>query len=255
MIKAQAGQLVASLNPQCSFDRALFVIGHMRCGSTALSHILCSRPEVSGYGEAHIAYRDQGALGVLVLNQLKRGAWRSDSGFLFDKILHQRYDAEACPDFFRARAVFMAREPVSTIKSIRKLFGAIRSTEFADDVSAADYYEQRLSGLLSLWGCFPEERRIGFSYSALMAQPEQQLQRASVMLGLNPPLENHYHAPKRKMREGAGDPLSSHKFDRIVPATMTSTVDSADSQLKISNLRLQHLSALYAEVRRSFGEI
>ena len=105
----------------------MFMIGHMQCGSTALANVLCSRPEVSGYGDAHIAYRGQSALGVLVLNQWRRGAWRRGAQHLFDKILHSRYDVGAPPAFSEARAIFVFRPPVESIRSIRALFdGMVR---------------------------------------------------------------------------------------------------------------------------------
>ncbi len=81
--KALAGGSVSRVLPQCRFETSLFLIGHMRCGSTALSAILCSRPDTSGYGEAHIAYTDRAALGVLALNQMRRGAWTGSATTLY----------------------------------------------------------------------------------------------------------------------------------------------------------------------------
>ena len=247
-IKQVAGGLLGLANPQCRFDRAVFILGHMRCGSTALSHVLCGHPSVSGYGEAHIRYDDQTALGVLALNQWRRGAWKPRAGHLFDKILHSRYDAAADPGFFRARAIFLIREPHESILSIRKLFAALHSDEYADDEAAARYYEQRLKQLAQLWARFPIRHRIGFSYNDLTENPDSALQRVSSMLDLNPALTNHYDQPGKMMARGAGDPLSSHKFNGIVASSQSSTLTGSLRELELRAGRTAELEQLYRAV-------
>ena len=54
-----------ALAPQGRFDRCLFLVGHMRCGSTALANVLCAHPSVSGYGETHVRYDRPSAPGAL----------------------------------------------------------------------------------------------------------------------------------------------------------------------------------------------
>jgi len=246
--KHVAGGLVRAANPQCRYDRAVFLLGHMRCGSTALSHVLCGHRAVSGYGEAHIAYDRPAALGVLALNQWRRGAWKPGARYLFDKILHARYDSAVDPGFFGARAIFLVREPRESILSIRKLFAAIGSNEYANDESAADYYENRIEQLAKLWHRFDPARRIGISYSVMTENPTDILQRASLLLQLDPPLANRYEQPGTVMARGAGDPLSSHKFSGIVPSHKSSTLTATPRQLRISPVRLQKLEQLYLRI-------
>ncbi len=214
LAKAIAGRLVATL-PQCAPERAIFVIGHMRCGSTALSNVLVSRPEVSGYGEAHVAYRGRGALGVLLLNQWRRQSWRPQARHLFDKILHNRYDGDAWPGFFAARAIFVARAPDAAIPSIRALFATIGSAEYGSDAEAAAYYAERLEAMLALWSRFAPTRRVALTYEALTAAPDAELARVGAMIGLSPPLANAYAPRAAAQARGAGDPLTSHRFARI----------------------------------------
>jgi hypothetical protein len=247
MIKRISGIAAAFINPKCNFDRSLFILGHMRCGSTALSHILCSHPQISGYGEAHIRYDGNAALGLLALNQIKRNAYRSDANMLFDKILHSRYDAGVGPAFFRARAIFMVRDPVAAVNSIRKLFGALGSHEYSTDTLACDYYEERISTLLNLWQQFSPERRIGLSYAQLTADPDAQIAGISRMLGLKPPLTNNYSAPKNILGHGAGDPMASHKYDRIVPSTQSAAEAGHVKPLEVTAARLASLQTLYSQ--------
>lgn len=251
-LKHTAGALAAATLPQCSWDRAVFLFGHMRCGSTALSNILCSRPEISGYGEAHVAYADRSALGRLAVNQRRRGAFRPASRHLFDKVLHSRYDAAPHPGLLRACALFLVRAPLPSILSIRTLFARLGSNEYPTDEAAAAYYEERLARLAHLWAAFPQHRRLGTSYEELTAGPDPFLARTSALLGLAPPLANHYTTPATVAR-GAGDPLSSHRFDSIVGGGRSSTLDPAARQPDLAPDRLDHLQHCYEDLRRLFA--
>jgi Sulfotransferase family len=245
-LKHGIGRMTSVLNPQCQYDRALFIIGHMRCGSTALSNILCSREDVSGYGEAHIAYVDEAALGILAMNQMKRNAWKMSATHLFDKILHNRYDDQLYTGFSTARAIFMVRSPDDTIRSIRALFSRIGSDEYASDAMAADYYAQRLEQMLVLWNRFARDRRISVSHVALTTNPERELARISDVFGFTPPLVNRYLRPSEVAGRGAGDPLSSHKFDRIVASNESSSLINIAEPLDLPDGRNAQLQSLYA---------
>lgn len=220
--KRAVGGIASALDHQCSFSRGIFVLGHMRCGSTALSNILCSRPEVSGYGEAHIAYRSRASLGELVINQIRHGAWRPRASRLFDKILHSRYDGGVPDDFFQARAIFIFRAPEPSVRSIRVLFDVAATGEYRDDAAAARYYVERLGSLARLWRAFPPERRLATAHERLTADPDAELARISRFLDLRPALENSYASPTAIRRHGAGDPVLAPRMTRIVapPAPM-----------------------------------
>lgn len=213
--KRLTGRLVAAVSPQCRFDRCVFVLAHMRCGSTALSNVLCSRPDMSGYGEAHVRYDGPGALGRLVVNQARRGGWTPGATHLFDKVLHSRHDRDPDPRFFEARAIFVARHPGPTIRSIRRLFDALGGDEYATDEAAARYYIERLGALARLWRGFPAGRRVGVLHSELLADPDAALARVTAHLGFDPPLENRYTSLAASRRGGGGDPLDSGRYLRI----------------------------------------
>lgn len=255
MIKQMAGRIVTRIAPQCCFHRAVFVLGHMRCGSTALSNILCSRPDISGYGEAHISYKDRSALGVLAINQLRRKAWRPRAQYLFDKVLHSRYDDDPVPEFFEARAIFLVREPFATICSIRKLFQAIGSAEYVTDSLAADYYEQRLAQLLVNWSQFPADHRIGLSFDQLTSDPDAALAAISSRLRLTPPLANRYDVSIKADKPGAGDPLSAHRFSSIVSGDRSTSLTGKSRILDIPSSRLAQLDQLYFSLRETVTKL
>jgi hypothetical protein len=217
-LKSMAGSAVASVNPQCRFERSIFILAHMRCGSTALSNILCSRPDVSGYGEAHVRYTGTDSLGRLVVNQALRRGWRPGARYLFDKILHTRHDAEVPQDFFDSRAIFMARDPQPAIRSIRALFSRSGKAEYQTDIEAATYYIDRIQRLITLWLRFDIDRRVGVTHADLTTDPDATLQRISQRLQLSPPLVNRYVSPAASRRGGGGDPTTSGAHTRIVAA-------------------------------------
>jgi len=214
-IKAIAGGVTAALSPQCTFDRCVFLLGHMRCGSTALANLLCSRSEFSGYGETHVRYRGRSTLGVLMLNQMKHHAWKHQARYLFDKILHNRYDDAVDGEFYESRGIFLVREAKESIRSIRALFKSLASTEYETDELAAHYYIKRLEGLTTHWHRFPGDRRIAFTYEQMTAETDWVLAALTGFLALDAPLVNEYSVNPAAVRHGAGDPLRARRETRI----------------------------------------
>lgn len=220
LVKRGLGWLVAHSSTKYTYRNAIFILAHMRCGSTALSNILCSRKDISGYGEAHIRYDGRGALGRLAVNQQLRGARNGAAPYLFDKVLHSRHDCAAPAEFFNARAIFMAREPEPAIRSIRKLFEDLGRDEYLTHDEAAEYYAQRLEDLALLWDRFAPARRIGLTHESLLKDPDSGLEKISDALGFLPPLENRYNSREASRRGGGGDPMQSGKFSKIEPALL-----------------------------------
>jgi Sulfotransferase family len=255
MIKQLAGRATALIHPKCRFDRTIFILGHMRCGSTALSHILCSHPQISGYGEAHISYKSRSDIGLLILNQTKRNSYRQSSTYLFDKILHSRYDSHNSTDFFESRAIFMIREPIKTIQSIRTLFSSIGSNEYSNDVLVSDYYEERMCSLLANWEKFPSLHRIGMSFEQLKTDPEKNLVKISEMIGLSPQLTNNYLQPRNGLGHGAGDPLTSHKYNKIISDNISTTSTDTLQKITLPESRLQALHNLYVQALSTVTQV
>ena len=204
-----------ALAPHARPTRALFLLGHMRCGSTALANVLCAHPEISGYGESHVDHGAPAAPGRLVLNQIAAGRWKPRARYLFDKILHDRLDEGVPPGFFGGRGLFLTRAPEPAIASIVALFAALGSREYPDPATAAAYYTHRLTRLAVLWERFAPGRRLALEHATLVAEPDASLARISRFLYLDPPLVNAYcGSPARR---GAGDPLAASRATAIVP--------------------------------------
>lgn len=250
--KQLAGGLIETACPKLSFNSCIFVLAHMRCGSTALSNILCSRADISGYGETHVSYNPRYALGRLALNQMREGCRPLAAANLFDKVLHNRLDSSAPPAFYDARAIFVVREPEPTIRSIVKLYRDIGRSEFNTQELAAKYYIERLDALAALWSRFPHNQRIGMTHAGLLRDPDSMLGNISSHFAITPPLENTYVSSAASRRGGGGDPMVSGNHNRIEPALLqpaknVSTLDisaelAEESERAYSQLLL-HISA------------
>lgn len=252
-VKQATGGAVASLSSQCRFDQALFILAHMRCGSTALSNILCSRADISGYGESHVRYDGRGAMGRLVVNQALRKAWKPRAPHLFDKILHNRHDSAAPSGFYQARAIFVARHPGPAIRSIRKLYADLGREEYGSDELAAQYYVARLSVMAQSWDRFEPTRRVGLTHSAMIGDPDAALARISAGLTLRPVLENRYESPSASRKGGGGDPTTSGKFTRIEPRRDDPARHSTDA-LDIKDSLRQEVEAAFCAFKEMVGE-
>ncbi len=229
-LKHLAGGLV-TLAPAYRYDRCIFLIGHMRCGSTALANVLCAHPSISGYGESHVRYDGRAAPGVLLLNQIRRQRWKPTARFLFDKLLHDDLDAAVPPEFFSAHAIFLSRGPERSVPSILRLFRAIGSAEYATEAQAAAYYARRLERMRALFQRFPATRRIALDCDRLVADPAAELRRLTMFLGLSPDISNAYPPHRTAVARGAGDPLGAPHFDSIATSGATaraSTVSDCD---------------------------
>ena len=208
---------VASCLPQARYQGAILVLSHMRSATTALSNVLCSHSDVSGYGETHVAHIRGSGIGQVLVNQVIRRAWKPRASHLFDKILHDRLDKTPTPDFYKARAIFIARAPRPSILSIQKLAETTAMKEYLGAEAAATYYEQRLQTLIAHWHRFPQTQRFGLTAEQLFDDPDGQIAKLADWIKLTPQLENQYVSHKATQVGGGGDPTQSAKFTRIEP--------------------------------------
>lgn len=246
-LKNALGGAVGALDPRCRFDRLVLILGHMRSGSTALANVMCAHPEVSGYGEAHVRYDGRRALGRLVLNQARRRGLKVRARYLFDKVLHDAYDEAAPPEMFEAAAIFLARPPAASIRSIVNLAERVGLKDWRTAPEAADYYEARLARLLTLHERFPAARRIALTHATLTGEPEGALARVGRMLALERPLANAYGTTASASLSGAGDPLQSARHGRIVGAQAATSIGADAAEPPLAPARLEALDRLFAE--------
>jgi hypothetical protein len=201
---------------QASYRRTILVLSHMRATTTALSNVLCSHADVSGYGETHVPHKHVHSLGQIIVNQARRGAFRPGSRRLLDKILHDNLDVAATEAFYQAQAIFMVRAPKPAVASIVNLARDSGMASFASPAQAAAYYASRVESLAEHWDRFSPSLRWGTTSEALLSRPDTELARIGVWLQLSTRLENQYVSHRASRHGGGGDPKVSGNHTRIL---------------------------------------
>lgn len=191
----------------------LFILSHMRSGSSLFVHILNSNPEIIGYGETHINYQslaDLKALQFKVYWQLKNVRMRHQ--YILDKILHDHKilntDILGSPNIY---VVFLIREPRRTIASIRNL-----KPDWAEQ-KALNYYCQRLKTLVNYAEIIGDpERCFLLTYDQLINNSKDVFLSLKHFLNTTAGFSEEYQILKTTGKRGIGDSSENIKAGRIL---------------------------------------
>ncbi|MEM6434392.1 MAG: sulfotransferase [Cyanobacteria bacterium P01_D01_bin.115] len=112
--------------------RVLWILSHMRSGSSLLTHILNTNPAIAGYGESHISYKGLQDFKSLI----SRVYWSSQEyrnlrdlqklslheTYILDKLLHNNKLVDiSLLQSDNVFVIFLVREPRRSLNSIRDL--------------------------------------------------------------------------------------------------------------------------------------
>lgn len=184
--------------------RFLFVNAPARSGSSLLSHVLCSHPDISGFGEAKIRYESPASALELVSQVClaHRRPWIR-SRYVLDKLVLN----DLLPDM-RALSgldttwVFLLRDAGASLSSYMKYHRK-------NEQQALTYYLGRWNQLERDAGHIAERgRSVYLSYEGLLAHPDATLRELSGFLGLETPLCPHYRRDTTKSRSSAASDQS-----------------------------------------------
>jgi hypothetical protein len=195
-------------------NRMLFIVGHMRSGSSLLVHLLANNPHILGYGETHQRHdspADFSRVAWRVLRSFGR-VWPRER-YLMDKVLHAQHGLSA--ELLRwggTRTILLVRSPESTIPSILKLGLARWPTEEA----ATDYYVDRLAAVAALAGELGPRRCRFLTYDQLVSATEATLRSLTRFLELPDPITEEYDLLWSTGRYGVGDSSERIYAGRIV---------------------------------------
>jgi len=190
--------------------RYVFILGHVRSGSTLLSHILSSHPEFVGAGETHISYQSPADLPKLVLKTceyLRKPILRET--LIVDQINHQYVTDEVLLSEKVYKCVILLREPGATLKSMMNL-------GLWNENQALDLYVNRLAALTQ-YGLLLGDRALLLEYDDLVDRADHTLAALTSFLGLESPLRQNYATHRMTGRtEGHGDPSNNIKLGQII---------------------------------------
>lgn len=223
--------------------RYAFVLGHVRSGSSLLSHILASHPDIAGAGETHLSYQTPTDLQCLVLKTCE---------LLHRPILRHTYIIDQINHPYVSDSIFHLDQPCKYIILIRKPEATLKSMislgEWGEEQSL-ELYVNRLNDLLH-YGSLLRRRAFLVEYDDLVDRADHTLAALTSFLGLNPPLAPNYTTHRMTGRvKGNGDPSNNIKLGRIVRtsahdvALLNSTMSSANRAFHECRKQLRVLTA------------
>lgn len=202
-------------------EKIILMFGHMRSGSTLLTKILCSNPEILGYGETHVYYEStkdiefaSGKILFVLREWIKNNKGMTDNtNYFFDKVLHNSLmPKEDSPLFLNdnIKIIFLIRESEGTLSSILNM----PQLKLSDERSACDHYTKRLDRLAQ-FGEFLQGKKPYFcmTYQQVLYDTSNLFGRLEEFLGLTHPLTEDYEVILN--RSGAGDSSAKLLSGRI----------------------------------------
>ena len=176
----------------------LIIISHTRSGSSLLVHLLNSNPEIIGYGESQITYRnfEDYARAALRIHVYLRRPPR-DARYVLDKVLHTRLLPD--PKLLKhAITIFLLREPRGALTSMYRLNG---QTE-----RALSHYIDRIEWMLRGARALDPSTWFFLTYEDLTTDSEAALHNLTTFLALTKALTPVYRTTRATGAAGLGDP-------------------------------------------------
>jgi len=201
----------------------LFLLATMRSGSSLLSSILSSHPEILGYGETHVVYDGTDKMRELIARVRRAHEEQELKRYILDKLLHDGLIRDpGVLEGIDLTCIFLLREPRRTIES---LVHQLDST--LDD--AFNYYRERLLSLERYARAFPRSAFV--TYEGLIEDPAGTLERLSGFLGLSSPLCSEYRLQPLHDRKGVGDRSGRLAAGRILSEAREILVDLPEARV------------------------
>lgn len=201
--------------------RILLILSHMRSGSSLLSHILNSNPEIIGYGETHLHYASELDFKNLILkvylNQYNTKGKNIESlkmthEYVLDKILHNNKFIDI--EFLNSEklyAIFLLREPQRSLPSIIDL-----KPNWTEE-KALHYYGGRLPILEEYAKLINNKKRSLFiTHDQLLNQTSLVFDALQNFLGTQQAFSEEYDVVKTTGQKGVGDSKGNIKAGRII---------------------------------------
>lgn len=186
----------------------------MRSRSSVLSHILGSNPEICGYSELHLFYKN-----MIMLKKMKEELSSehilSKKQYLFDKILHNFDFSDEIFTATNSKFIFLLRKPESSFKSIINMGYLTGVDWYKDPKQVVNYYISRLEGLEKL----SEKAKDNYFFlesDDLIENTETTLHNLSNWLMLKQPLNTEYTIFKNTGKPKFGDPSDKIKSGKII---------------------------------------
>jgi hypothetical protein len=193
--------------------RILFILSHMRSGSSLLTHILNSNPEIIGYGETHLNYASEANIKDLIFKVY----WRfkdlnMNHQYVLDKILHNHKILD--DNLLKSQkisVIFLLREPQKTLGSILTIKPHLNEEE------ALKYYCERLKKIEEYAKLINNpQRTLLIQYHQLINQTSSVFAALQDFLATKAGFSEKYQVLKTTGVRGIGDSSENIKSGQII---------------------------------------
>ncbi len=201
----------------------IFILSHMRSGSSLLTHILVSNHAVIGFGESHTKYNSQADFNKLMMKVYYQyqefsqfpehlSRLKMNETYVLDKILHnQKIVNEKLIDLASIAVIFLVREPERTLASLLDLKPHWKQN------NAFDYYNDRLNKLVKYAEQINDPQRSLFlTHEQMLNQTESALNKLQQFLGTEQPFSEEYELTRSTGQKHVGDPKGNIKAGKII---------------------------------------
>lgn len=223
----------------------LFILSHMRSGSSLLTHLLITNPEVIGYGETHIQYRSEADFRKLIYQVY----WQSQDfrklgdlenlkmnhRYVLDKVLHNNKFLQK--DFLKSEniyVIFLLREPQRTVASMLD-----QKPHWSED-DAVQYYNGRLSALEEYAQIINNRKRtLLITHDQIINQSQAVFQGLQNFLATQTGFSEEYKILKTTGKRSIGDFKENIKAGRIVRKNRELNIEVSPQALDLTNHKFQ----------------
>jgi hypothetical protein len=208
--------------------KVLFILSHMRSGSSLLTHILNSNPEIIGFGETHLVYESEQDFKALMFKLY----WRlkelnMNHQYILDKVLHDQKFLDA--SFLQSDAVktiFLLREPKRTLASILDI------KPHQNEAHALGYYTSRLATLENYAKLInSKEKSLFITHAQVLNQSELVFTSLQNYLETKTGFSEEYQVLKTTGTRGIGDSSENIKAGKIIKQARKLDIKISDSVL------------------------
>lgn len=201
----------------------VFILSHMRSGSSLLTHILISNPAIIGFGESHIVYYSEDDFKKLMMKSYYQfqefskfpehlSRLKMNHTYVLDKILHnQKILNEDLLNSDSIYLIFLLREPERSLASLLDL------KPHWNQENAYEYYTDRLRKLVDYAKQVNNpEKSLFLTHEQVLNQTELTLAKLQEFLQTEQPFSEEYELNRSTGQRYIGDYKGNIKAGKIV---------------------------------------
>jgi hypothetical protein len=201
----------------------LFLISPMRAGSSLLTHVLNSHPEITGYGESHLSYdSDEDLFRLVARTSLLESDFPGEETYVMDKMVWSYGISEELLQSENIYFLFLLRDPKANFRSMQKLKDLRPWDEGLERWNSLEacfeYLRRRLKFMVDQASRVNDpERCMLVEYDALLNQSSHTLAEIRQFLDLDSPISAEYSVSTTSGQFRYGDPSANLKTGQITP--------------------------------------